>query len=235
MKKFTLIELLVVVAIIGILASFLLPVLSQARGKSRTTVCLNAQKQQGTLIFMQNEDNEGYILSPYDGDDYGSVGYHGPSYYNDSSNINTQTYGAFAVSLSLNYMDGGGKDLFICPETYLYENAATFAGKPRSFERDYSLNYNLHSSFGSRSGVRVKPIDLVSSSETVMILDSTKYFVQETAANRVNIRHQGQKINTTWADGHATSLSWVTFYNNLQWFDTDISGQTSWSGVFTFK
>ena len=81
-KKFTLIELLVVVAIIGILASLLLPSLSKAREKARIAVCTSNQKQIGIAVVMFSDDNDGVfpnvgeqgvswddLLGQYDGRD----------------------------------------------------------------------------------------------------------------------------------------------------------------------
>ena len=81
--KFTLIELLVVVAIIGILASMLLPSLQKARQAGLRAVCTNNQKQIGILFVLYTDSNdthypiydttyEGHVswddlLSDYDG------------------------------------------------------------------------------------------------------------------------------------------------------------------------
>lgn len=59
-KKFTLIELLVVVAIIGILASLLLPALKKSRDSARRIACLNQEKQIGIAFAMYRGDNNGY-------------------------------------------------------------------------------------------------------------------------------------------------------------------------------
>lgn len=63
---FTLIELLVTITVIGILASLLLPGLSAAKNKARTTLCLNNLKQLQLcwqLYALENNDRMPYNAS----------------------------------------------------------------------------------------------------------------------------------------------------------------------------
>ncbi|HWV98399.1 MAG TPA: type II secretion system protein [Candidatus Acidoferrum sp.] len=57
---FTLLELLVVIALIGILASVLLPALSRAKAKGQDAACKNHLRQIGIALAMYVSDHNRY-------------------------------------------------------------------------------------------------------------------------------------------------------------------------------
>ena len=195
MKKFTLIELLVVVAIIGILASFLLPTLGKARGKAKMAVCKSNEKQIGILLAMYADDNDDYYpwanspaqftwddrLSDYDG-----------------RNLSNGHKANGAVRSSWGY----NSDLYACPD----DDIERFWGTDQNVDaRSYGLTHRQHSSWapGISGGSSSQSVSSVPNpSRTIVLVEhSHKNYIVGNMQGSTTRPNTGYDVYATLHDG----------------------------------
>ena len=187
-RRFTLIELLVVVAIIGILASMLLPSIAKARKAAESALCKNNQKNMYHGYYMHSED--GYIPSETDNpwEVPNSAG-HKPGQFLSTNNINNR------IKVLVLGLDD--KTEMNCPE---YEGTTSSYG----FNREQS---NCHS--GSKSD-RMYFHDVISPADFVMMgcrTDVGKSHYFNKSFHMLAMYHPKNSGNIFCADGHVTNTT----------------------------
>lgn len=203
-KKFTLIELLVVVAIIGILASILLPSLGRARDKAKQAVCMSNQKQCGIALFSY-------------GTTYNSLT------AKDERNGGAKSYWA-GLLVHLEYLNDDIKGLR-CPSYPPYEITGynhTFGINFWSHTGDNNETNDIHKKAGSgNNSVFIDHYKIATPTEFVLLVDSTTiggtkqaHWAQSKSngTSGAHVRH-GEKANTLFADGHAKAITHFELIN----------------------
>ncbi len=197
-RRFTLIELLVTIAIIGILASMLLPALGNAKQMAHQVECANHERQLGMATFSYADDHADW-LPPYAHD--AGTGKKWVYLYTDALKLVSNSHN----DVWYNANGRSGRGIFACPTDQRELNVSYYinrqiTGEPMSYCKWQKLN-RIHS-----------PTEVMLFSDGwVGNYNSGSFYVDHfsyvtTQSSRPDFRHRGM-CNVTFVDGHVSALS----------------------------
>jgi prepilin-type N-terminal cleavage/methylation domain-containing protein len=200
-KRFTLIEVLVVVAIIGILASLLMPMLSKARGKAKSAVCRNQLKQINIAVVMHSDDSNNIL--PYTSE--GPARHRRPWHWTLAPYLGLERNEANLMSVEV-----GSTNIFRCP------NDDKVPGWPMGYAMP------MFAGWGNSANAIYDPVDIAnvsSPSEAMLFGEAHTYYFNGGYKFHISMLHQDE-WHRFYLDGHVErgfGMQGLTAYNYRNW------------------
>jgi len=221
-RAFTLLELLVVVAIIGMLAALVLPLLGRARARGKDVSCLNNLKQWALATLMYADENDSRL--PLEGNATGSESREGHAWYVDLPR--TMKMPAYhELGFRTNHSRSTEKSVWLCPA-----NRSTGSTSGKNLWH-YAMNANVNGTGTGNAVVRLTmiPVPL----KTVWMMDTAKQnpLLEPVRTDRNKLfpdLHRGKGENFAFLDGHVGFFPAREFLDEATGFVSTNDAHLSW-------
>lgn len=208
---FTLIELLTVIAIIGILASILIPVVGKVRDSARAANCTSNLREVGGAVYMWSQENEDRLPAI----SQNRNNFLGIEHYRWHEDLITYAMGVPLEALWFSNL--GTDNIFVCPTAYIqYSGESGFVADRQGYTYGMSryTNGGFHPWPGLPANRRI--YDVPTPSKTALFMDGAYaqgagHWVNDVSKDPGDqwypqFIHSGG-INVLYVDGHVDRVA----------------------------